>query len=254
MTETVCGLPHAHASAYTHEKVFAWLAQEPRGKLLDAPAGEGPASRRFQAAGFEVYAADLDADDFKLTDVHFDVVDLNARLPYPEGFFDYAICVEGIEHIENPHHLIREFRRVLKAGGKLIITTPNVLCVYSRLRFLLSGYADWIHSRINRPVAKRASDLLERHINMLGYPELHFILRENGFAVEVVSSNQSCLSYPWGPWWGRPFAAAVFFLTAVVIQLYNRLIKKDTVLSELLLTDDLLFGELIMVKARKQAA
>ena len=243
--------PRAHAAAFAHERALALLEGEERGKVLDAPAGEGYGSKKLKTMGFEVYALDLDEGDFKLKDVHFDKADLNARLPYPESFFDYVVCLEGIEHIENPHHLIREFRRVLKAGGTVIISTPNVLSIYSRLRFLLSGYADWIHSRINTLTATRATDLLERHINLLDYPELHFILRENGFQITSVVSNRSCLDYPWGAWWKRPAVFCVFSLTALAIKFYNRVIKRTTPLADILLSDELLLGELIIIKAQK---
>ena len=244
--------PVAHSSPYTHEKVFELLAGEPRGKLLDAPAGEGHASKHLKAMGFEVYAVDLDEGDYKLSDIHLEKADLNARLPFPEAFFDHIVCLEGIEHIENPHHLIREFRRILKVGGTVTISTPNVLCVYSRLRFLLSGYADWIHGRINQPRPVRSTDLLERHINMLDYPEMHFILKENGFEITAVTSNQSCLTYPWGPAWVRPLASLTFFVLTEVIKFYSRVIKKDTPLAEILLSKDMLFGELVIVKAIKR--
>lgn len=243
--------PVPHTSPFTHEKVFELLSKERLGRILDAPAGEGHASKKLKEMGFEVYAADLDEKDFKLKDVRFDKIDLNKPLLYEDSFFDYIVCLEGIEHIENPHQLIREFKRVIKKGGKVIISTPNVLCVYSRLRYLLSGYADWIHSRINLPEEKKTFDPLEQHINMIDYPELHYILTENGFEVESISSNQSVVTYPWGKLYVRPFAFLTFSLTGLLIKFYCKIIKRDITLSGLLLKDDLLYGELIIVKAKK---
>lgn len=243
--------PIAHAPLSTHEKVFDLLSKELRGKMLDTPAGEGYAAKKLKEMGFEVYAADLDEKDFKLKNVRFDKIDLNKVLPYEDSFFDYIACVDGIEHIENPHHLIREFRRILRKGGKIIISTPNILCVYSRIRYLFSGYADWIHSRINLPKEKKTFDHLEQHINMIDYPELHYILRENGFEIETVSSNQSVLTYSWGKLYFRPFAFLAFFLTGLLIKFYCNIIKRDITLSELLLKDDLLYGESIILKAKR---
>ncbi|MGH7410111.1 MAG: methyltransferase domain-containing protein, partial [Candidatus Methylomirabilis sp.] len=48
-------------------------------------------------------------------------------------------CLEGLEHIENYHHALREFYRILKQDGILLISTPNPLNMKSRLRFFLFG-------------------------------------------------------------------------------------------------------------------
>lgn len=242
--------PRAHTSPSTHAKVFTLLSREELGIILDAPAGEGYASKQLKELGFEVYAADLDEKDFTLKDIHFDNIDLNNILPYDDSFFNYIVCIEGIEHIENPHHLMREFRRTLKKDGKLIITTPNILSVYSRLRYLLSGYADWIHSRINLPKEKKNFDIMEQHINMIGFPELHYILSENGFVIETLTSNQSTLTYSWGKLYVKPFAMLSFYLIGIFIKIYCKIIKK-VILSEYLVTNDILYGESIIVKAKK---
>jgi SAM-dependent methyltransferase len=242
--------PSAHTSLSTHAKVFALLLKEKPGIIFDAPAGEGYASKRLKELGFEVYAADLDEKDFKLRDIQFDRIDLNNVLPYRDAFFNYIMCIEGIEHIENPHHLIREFSRILKKGGKLIISTPNILSVYSRLRYLLSGYADWIHSRINLPKEKKTFDLMEQHINMIGFPELHYVLSENGFEIETLTSNHSTLTYSWGKLYVKPFAMLSFYVIGICIKIYNMIFKK-IILSEYLVTKDMLYGESIIVKAKK---
>nr|WP_262921462.1 class I SAM-dependent methyltransferase [Maribellus maritimus] len=43
----------------------------------------------------------------------------------PDNYFDYVICFQVIEHIENSEFLLNEIHRVLKVNGKLIISTPN---------------------------------------------------------------------------------------------------------------------------------
>ncbi|GAB4231327.1 MAG: hypothetical protein Tsb0021_09750 [Chlamydiales bacterium] len=65
--------------------------------------------------------------------------DLNDPLPFSDQSFDYIVCAEGLEHIDNPHHLLREFHRILSPAGKVIISTPNPLKMKSRLKFLKEG-------------------------------------------------------------------------------------------------------------------
>jgi ubiquinone/menaquinone biosynthesis C-methylase UbiE len=48
-----------------------------------------------------------------------------SKLPFPEGHFDLVISRYVIEHLEDPGQVFREFRRVLKPGGKVILATPN---------------------------------------------------------------------------------------------------------------------------------
>ncbi len=67
-------------------------------------------------------------------------VDLNQeKLPFKDKFFDGAVALEVIEHILNTEHLLSEANRVLKIGGYLIISTPNVAWIGHRIRSLL-GY------------------------------------------------------------------------------------------------------------------
>lgn len=47
------------------------------------------------------------------------------NLPFPAGIFDLCLCSEVIEHLKGPEILLKEISRVLKVGGKLILTTPN---------------------------------------------------------------------------------------------------------------------------------
>jgi ubiquinone/menaquinone biosynthesis C-methylase UbiE len=53
------------------------------------------------------------------------VVDANERLPFCDNEFDLLWCSEVIEHLLDPAFTIQEFKRVLKPGGKLLMTTPN---------------------------------------------------------------------------------------------------------------------------------
>jgi hypothetical protein len=54
------------------------------------------------------------------------------RYPFPDDYFDVALCCELIEHLrEDPMHMLVELNRVLKWGGLLIVTTPNITSAFS---------------------------------------------------------------------------------------------------------------------------
>lgn len=106
------------------------------GVLLDIPCGSGWLSEELTQPGWECHGADLGAN---FTLARLQHVDLNGLLPYTNDFFDHVACLEGLEHIENYHHVLREFARILKRGGRLLISTPNPLGIKSRIRFFWYG-------------------------------------------------------------------------------------------------------------------
>ena len=55
------------------------------------------------------------------------------KFPYENSVFDVVILGSLIEHTLNPRHLISESKRVLKGGGRLIISTPNAVSLRSRI-------------------------------------------------------------------------------------------------------------------------
>lgn len=47
------------------------------------------------------------------------------KLPFPSGYFDMVISRSVVEHLDEPEEVFREFSRVLKPGGRVVIITPN---------------------------------------------------------------------------------------------------------------------------------
>jgi SAM-dependent methyltransferase len=70
----------------------------------------------------------------------FREADLNARFPLEEGIADAVIANQVIEHIIEPMKFVSEIRRVLRPGGRCVITTPNIRYVRNIAHLLLSGY------------------------------------------------------------------------------------------------------------------
>ena len=111
-------------------------------KHLDIGAGSGLLLKKVRERfPVEQFACDYSAAFMKHSNVPITRVDLdNEPLPYAESSFDLVTCVETIEHLENFRALFREIYRILKPGGTLILTTPNILNLRSRLRFLSFGF------------------------------------------------------------------------------------------------------------------
>ncbi len=61
----------------------------------------------------------------ELPNIKFKLMDAT-KLGFPDCYFDSVVSIENIEHIEDYESYIKEVYRVLKANGRLFITTPNV--------------------------------------------------------------------------------------------------------------------------------
>jgi SAM-dependent methyltransferase len=180
--------PAAMAHEAIYDTVLRIVHDLPAGKLLDAPTGEGALAMRLIDAGFDVRCCDLYPEIFKLEGVDVRQADLGAALPYPDASFSYVTCIEGLEHIENPQNAIREFSRLLKDGGHLVVSVPNILNIEERLKWLLYGYTSHF-----KPLTREALENARRafgnklevalHINPIGYSELRYTLEANSFEI-----------------------------------------------------------------------
>src|SRR4051812_50186740 len=48
------------------------------------------------------------------------------ELPFPQHSFDVVLCGDVVEHLRNPEAFLTRVRPLLRPGGKLVLTTPNV--------------------------------------------------------------------------------------------------------------------------------
>lgn len=174
-----------------HDTVVGILGTAEPGRVLDVPAGEGALAQRIKALGHDVDCCDLYPQIFKLTNIQIKGGDLDKILPYDDHSFDHIVCVEGLEHIENPANAIREFARLLKPGGRLIISVPNIMNVEERLKWLFFGYTSHF-----KPLSVENLDGIRNgygdvmevalHINPIGYSEVRYLLEKMCFELEHV--------------------------------------------------------------------
>src|SRR5213594_4266405 len=189
------GGPEPLAHQAIHDTVVSILEKLPRGTLLDVPAGEGALAARVIDAGFDVRCCDLDPEIFRLDGVDIHRGNLDAELPFADRSFDYVTCLEGLEHIENPQQAMREFARVLKPAGHLIVSVPNILNIEERLKWLLYGYTSHFKPITRAGRAQLRSEYHDReeiaaHVNPIGYSELRYILEKNGFEIAGVHRDK----------------------------------------------------------------
>lgn len=111
----------------------AVLKKLPAGlRLLDAGAGERQFAKfcshlEYVAQDFAAYNGQGDGKGLQMgswDQTQLDIVSDITAIPEPNASFDVILCVEVFEHLPDPIAALREFSRLLRTGGQLIITAP----------------------------------------------------------------------------------------------------------------------------------
>lgn len=119
-------------------------------RLLDVGAGRGAfcnllaewLAERGRVPAEHVQACDLLPESFELDDVACAPLAPDGTLPFAESSFDAVVSLEVVEHVEDQFAFLRELARVVRPGGRVVVTTPNVLSVQSRMRTLAFGFPE----------------------------------------------------------------------------------------------------------------
>jgi len=125
----------------------------------------------------ETFSCDID---------HFDAE--KDRFPYPDDYYSTVLCGELIEHLfEDPMHLMAEVNRILKPGGHLVLTTPNVAALRG-ISAILLGYHPGFFPAYIRPTESGEVDA--RHNREYTPREIHRLLENSGFEVVRLETGE----------------------------------------------------------------
>lgn len=103
------------------------------------------------------------------------------RFPYPDGHFATVLCCELIEHLaEDPMHMMAEINRVVRLGGHLVLTTPNIASLRA-IAAVLQGYHPGYFPAYLRPEARWQGEA--RHTREYTPREVARLLVDAGFEV-----------------------------------------------------------------------
>lgn len=138
------------------EAVRMWLAALPDGtRVLDAGCGEGVLvdefAGRLQMEGVDPNYASERVRAGSVTD-----------LPYGDSGFDRALCLDVLEHLtfDDQPRALGELHRVLRPGGELLVSVPNLAHLQSRVHFLLRGQLIRTASEQKHPGDRPAADYI----------------------------------------------------------------------------------------------
>ncbi len=199
--------------------VEARLRELPAGvRLLDAGAGEGRyrdlcRHLRYVSQDFAQYDGQGDGTgqqtrrwDTSRIDL---VCDITA-IPEPEGSFDAILCTEVLEHLPDPLAALREFARLLRPGGRLILTAPFVSFTHFAPYHFVAGFNRYF---------------FRHHLPVLGFEIVDLVANGSFFdllAQEVRRLPSKAVEYA-----GRPLSWLETAVAGLLIVVLQRCARRD---------------------------
>jgi SAM-dependent methyltransferase len=165
----------------------------PGAKFLDIGSLFGYVCLGYQQIGYQSYGLDLAkyvkqfASRFASWSIDNRSCDLTSEnLPFADQEFDLILASEILEHFRfHPARFFAEVARVLKPGGRLIITTPNLIRLNNVIKLLLGRSINW-------DIADQYWD--GTHAREFTAAEIAQLAKQTGLAVETVTYRN--FSYP----------------------------------------------------------
>ena len=157
--------------------------------VIDIPAGNGATSEILKDVGARVKPFDLFPEYFMLENTKCERADIMDKIPVDDNYADMLICQEGIEHFSDQLKVFKEFNRVLKNHGKLVITTPSYSHLTAKFNYLLSESEAgqlmppneiddiWMSDR------SVTNEIYYGHIFLLGLQKLRVLGKLSGFNI-----------------------------------------------------------------------
>jgi 2-polyprenyl-3-methyl-5-hydroxy-6-metoxy-1,4-benzoquinol methylase len=154
------------------------------GRVLDFGAGTGYLTKamyesgRFSSVDAIDIVAHTDPDDSRITWI---CSDLNEAVSVPAASYDLVVAAEVIEHLENPRFLAREWFRLLKPGGTLIVSTPNNESWRSLLSLVIRGhFAAFTETSYPAHITALVRKDFERILYEAGFEQIGFTFTDDG--------------------------------------------------------------------------
>ncbi len=162
-------------------------------EILDVGCGTGANSVALAAKGHSVRGIDVSETAiarYRARGFDGRVTDLEVGIDYPDASFDLVFCSEVIEHIVSPETLVAEMNRLLKPGGRIVLSTPNSAFWLYRLLGVL-GYTV---SELQHP----------KHFQFFSRRSLVRLFERHGLSVDRALGRNMYLILPDAP---KPLAA-----------------------------------------------
>jgi 2-polyprenyl-3-methyl-5-hydroxy-6-metoxy-1,4-benzoquinol methylase len=158
-------------------------------RVLDLGCGEGAFATALREAGAEVLAAEVTAEPLRRTqtrdpELEVALLPVTGDWPLPDAAFDVVWAGEVIEHVADTSAWLSELRRVLRSGGRLLLSTPS------------TGAAKLLRAAVSRRAFAESFDPRADHLRFYSRATLRALIADFGFQeIDVHAAG--------GPIWAR---------------------------------------------------
>ena len=157
-------------------------------KILDVACGDGRISRGLIKKGHQVFGVDNDPKAVQAVSqsgIKCEKSNIEEAIPFEDSFFDLALALDILEHLNNPKDFLVRVKSKLKEDGQIIISIPNHFDLRNRLRMLFGkGIIHWAHLKFSNSDSWNYS-----HIRFFRGQELEELLSQAGLYINSVQYN-----------------------------------------------------------------
>jgi len=148
-----------------HVATYEFAEQHTRGlRVLDFGCGSGYGSAQIARTAAKVVGVDVAEDaisyarqKFGGANLEFQRIEPDARLPFADASFDTVLSFQVLEHVRDVDNYLKEIRRVLVPGGRLVLATPD------RSTRLLPFQRPWNRWHVHEYSRTELSRVVSRH-------------------------------------------------------------------------------------------
>lgn len=177
--------------------------------LLDAACGRGALLRYLKNVAPQIQTTGSDISTDSVTFVRecgINAVTANAeeRLPFDDESFDCVVFGEVLEHLVDPDRALQNISRVLRKGGSLVVTTPNMASWFNRLLLLAGVQPIFTETSLHVNLGRKHPALgqwkpTQGHLKVFVKDALCEMLRANGFTVRRIFGAPNVQPTPMAP-------------------------------------------------------
>ena len=165
-------------------------------RILEIGCAAGMTGRRLKELGFhEVVGVEVLAEVAQKAMPFYERVIVGdvekMRLPYEEGYFDCMLYGDVLEHLIDPWKVLRDHNRLLKPGGVIICSIPNVRHYKNIKKLLIRG--EWRY--------REAGILDKSHLRFFTVKSIEAMAEEGGF--EIIRMIKRPSGAKWLKWLNR---------------------------------------------------